>query len=63
MSRADAVSLRHRLLRIRVAMKAQQHPQYERAAGATVSLIQVDTGAGGEELWAVSIKPMRPSAL
>jgi hypothetical protein len=63
MSRAEAMSLRHRLYRIRAAMKAQRHPYYERAAGATISLIQVDTGVGGEELWAICIKPMRPSAL
>jgi hypothetical protein len=65
MSRADAMSLRRRLYRIRAAMKAQQHPDYERAAGATISVIQVDTGVGGEELWALFIRPvepMRPSA-
>jgi hypothetical protein len=66
MSRADALSLRSRLYRIRAAMKAQQHPYYERVAGATISDIQVDTGAGGEELWALYIrpvKPLRPDAL
>ena len=65
MSRAYAMSLRRRLYRIRASLKAQQHPYYERAAGATISVIQVDTGAGGEELWALYIrpvKPMRPSA-
>lgn len=60
MSRADAMSLRHRLYRIRAAMKAQQHPYYKSAAGAKISVIQVDTGAGGEELWALSIRPIKP---
>ncbi len=63
MSRADALSFRRRLYRIRAAMKAQQHPYYERAASATISVIQVDTGAGGDELWALSIRPIRPDAL
>jgi hypothetical protein len=63
MSRADAMSLRQRLYRIRAAMKAQQHPYYEKTAGSTISVIQVDTGAGGEELWALYIRPVKPVRL
>jgi len=55
MSRTDALSLRRRLYRIRAAMARQQHPYYESAARARISMIQVDTGVGGEELWALSV--------
>ena len=61
MPRVDALSFRRRLYRIRAAMKAQQHPYYERAAGATISVIQLDTCAGGEELWALFISRQRSS--
>ena len=55
MSRTDALSFRSRLYRIRAAMGRQKHPYYESAARARISVIQVDTGVGGEELWALSI--------
>jgi len=63
-SRSEALSLRSRLYRIRAAMKDQRHPYYPNAAGAKIALIQMDTGAGGEELWALAIMPapLRPFA-
>jgi hypothetical protein len=49
--------MRSRLYRIRAAMKDQRHPYYPNAAGAKISVIQMDTGVGGEELWTLSIVP------
>ena len=47
MSRAQALSFRSRLYRIRAAMAAQQHPYYPSVAEAKISMIQIDTGVGG----------------
>jgi hypothetical protein len=55
MSRSEALLLRSRLYRIRAAMKQQSHSYYANVAGAKVSVIQLDTGAGGEDLWTLSI--------
>jgi hypothetical protein len=57
MSRSEALSLRSRLNRIRAAMAHQQHSYYPKAAGARISLFQLDTGVGGEELWTLAIIP------
>ena len=57
MSRREALSFRSRLYRIRAAMAAQQHPYYASAAEAKISMIQIDTGVGAEELWTLSIRP------
>jgi hypothetical protein len=57
MSRREALSLRSRLYRIRGAMEQQRHPYYENVARAKIAVIQLDTGAGGEELWTLSIIP------
>ena len=59
MSRSEALSLRSRLYRIRAAMKNQGRPYYPHAATAKISLLQIDTGAGGEELWTLSIVPAK----
>jgi hypothetical protein len=59
MSRKQALSLRSRLYRIRAAMADQQHQYYPKAAGAKISLIQIDTGAGGEDLWTLAIVPSK----
>ena len=57
MSRGEALSLRSRLYRIRAAMKRQSHSYYPDVARAKISVIQLDTGAGGDELWTLSILP------
>ncbi len=44
-------------------MGRQKHPYYESAARARISVIQVDTGVGGEELWAYRSITMRPDDL
>jgi hypothetical protein len=58
MSRSEALSLRSRLYRIRAAMEQQRHPYYENVARAKISIMQLDTGAGGGDLWALSIVPV-----
>ncbi len=55
MSRSKALSLRSRLYRIRAGMEQQGHSYYENVASAKISVIQLDTGAGGEELWSLSV--------
>jgi hypothetical protein len=57
MPRSEALSLRSRLYRIRAAMKRQSHSYYPDVARAKISVIQLDTGAGGDELWTLSILP------
>ena len=57
MSRSEALAMRSQLYRIRAAMKHQHHPYYEDVAHAKISVIQVDTGVGGGELWTLSIIP------
>jgi hypothetical protein len=57
MSRGEALSLRSRLYRIRAAMEQQRHTYYPDVARAKISVIQLDTGSGGEELWTLSIVP------
>ena len=57
MPRREALSLRSRLYRIRAAMEQQRHPYYPNVAHAKISVIPLDTGVGGEELWTLSILP------
>jgi hypothetical protein len=57
MSRGEALSLRSRLYRIRAAMEHQRHTYFPDVAGTKISVIQLDTGAGGDELWTLSILP------
>jgi len=57
MSRSEALSLRSRLYRIRAAMKQQRHTYFPDIARMKISVIQLDTGAGGDELWTLSIVP------
>jgi hypothetical protein len=58
MSRSEALSLRSRLYRIRAAMKEQRHTYYAGIAQTKISVMQLDTGVGGEELWTLSIVPI-----
>jgi hypothetical protein len=57
MLRGEALSLRSRLYRIRAVMKRQSHTYFADVARMKISLIQLDTGAGGDELWTLSIVP------
>jgi hypothetical protein len=57
MSRSEALSLRSRLYRIRAAMEKQRHTYYPDVARIKISVVQLDTGAGGDEVWTLSIGP------
>jgi hypothetical protein len=57
MSRSEALSLRSRMYRIRAAMKQQRHTYFPDVAHTKISVIQLDTGVGGDELWALAIVP------
>jgi hypothetical protein len=54
-SRSKALALRSRLYRIRAAMEQQRYPYYAKVARAKISLVLIDTGVGGEELWSLVI--------
>ena len=36
-------------------MEQQRHPYYAKVARAKISLVLIDTGVGGEELWSLVI--------
>jgi hypothetical protein len=57
MSRSEALSLRSRMYRIRAAMEQQRHTYFPDVAHTKISVIQLDTGAGGDKLWALAIVP------
>lgn len=52
MGKAEAVALRHRLYRLRAAMKAENHPWYSAAERAAISILF--TGSGSESWQAYS---------
>ena len=57
MSRGEALSLRSRLYRVRAAMEQQRHTYFPNVAHTKISIMQLDTGVGGEELWTLTIIP------
>ena len=57
MSRSEALSLRSRLYRIRAAMEQQRHTSFPDVAHTRIAVIQLDTGTGGDELWALALMP------
>ena len=59
MSRGEALFLRSRLYRIRAAMEQQRHAYFQDVAHTKIAVIQLDTGAGSDELWALAIMPSK----